>query len=104
MKIKKSDLIERLVVEMDNLSVNETSTKTKTETARETVNLFFDSIKEALKTGDRVEIRGFGSFHVKNYGGYTGRNPKTGQKVEVQPKRLPVFRAGRELKRIVDSK
>jgi len=104
MKLKKSALIERLVEEMGPFTDGETSSKVKTDTARETVNLFFDSIKEALKGGDRVEIRGFGSFHVKEYEGYTGRNPKTGVKVEVQPKRLPVFRAGRELKSMVDNK
>lgn len=102
MKLKKSALIEKLVEEMDSFADDETSTKVKTETARETVNLFFNSIKEALKSGDRVEIRGFGSFHVKEYEGYTGRNPKTGVRVEVLPKKLPVFRAGRELKTMVD--
>ncbi len=89
---------------MDIFTDFETSNKAKTDTARETVNLFFDSIKEALKGGDRVEIRGFGSFHVREYEGYTGRNPKTGARVEVQPKKLPVFRAGRELKAMVDQK
>jgi len=102
MKLKKSELIERLVVEMGSFT-DEASTKVKTDTARETVNLFFNSFKEALKSGDRVEIRGFGSFHVKEYEGYTGRNPKTGVKVEVQPKKLPVFRPGRELKTMVDN-
>ncbi len=103
MKLKKSALIEKLVSEMSSFS-DEISIKAKTDTARETVNLFFDSIKESLKTGDRVEIRGFGSFHVREYEGYTGRNPKTGEKVQVQPKKLPVFRAGRELKNMVDKK
>ncbi|NQU62690.1 MAG: integration host factor subunit beta [SAR324 cluster bacterium] len=102
MKLNKSTLIERLVEEMNSFTDIEISTKTKTETARETVNLFFNSIKESLAAGDRVEIRGFGSFNVKEYEGYTGRNPKTGVKVEVQPKKLPVFRAGRELKTMVD--
>jgi len=102
MKLKKSALIERLVEEMASFTDGETSSKVKTDTARETVNLFFGSIKEALKSGDRVEIRGFGSFHVKEYEGYTGRNPKTGVSVQVQPKRLPVFRPGRELKTMVD--
>ena len=104
MKLKKSVLIERLIEEMGSFTDGETSSKVKTDTARETVNLFFDSIKEALKGGDRVEIRGFGSFHVKEYEGYTGRNPKTGQSVEVKPKKLPVFRAGRELRSLVDQK
>jgi len=102
MKLKKSGLIEKLVEEMNTFTDEESSNKDKTEIARETVNLFFGSIKDSLKTGDRVEIRGFGSFHMKNYEGYTGRNPKTGAKVEVQPKKLPVFRAGRELRTMVD--
>ncbi len=104
MKLKKSELIDRLAIEMDSFTDFETSNKAKRDTARETVNLFFDSIKEALKGGDRVEIRGFGSFHVREYEGYTGRNPKTGERVEVQPKKLPVFRAGRELRSMVDQK
>ncbi|MBU2648227.1 MAG: HU family DNA-binding protein [bacterium] len=102
--MKKSELIEKLVKEMDNFTDEETSNKVKTEIARETVNLFFGSIKESLTAGDRVEIRGFGSFHVKEYDGYTGRNPKTGVKVAVQPKKLPVFRAGREMRQIVNKK
>jgi integration host factor subunit beta len=104
MKLKKSALIEKLTDEMNTFTEEETSHKVKTEIARETVNLFFNSIKESLAGGDRVEIRGFGSFHVKEYEGYTGRNPKTGAKVEVQPKKLPVFRAGRELRSLVDKK
>jgi len=75
----------------------------KTEIARETVNLFFNSIKDALQGGDRVEIRGFGSFSTKQYGEYIGRNPKTGEKVKVKPKKLPVFRPGRELRDIVNN-
>jgi len=104
MKLKKSALIEKLVIEMDNFTDEKTSNKIKTEIARDTVNLIFGSIKESLATGDRVEIRGFGSFHVKEYDGYIGRNPKTGVKVEVQPKKLPAFRPGRELRSLVDKK
>ncbi len=101
MKLKKSELIEKLASQMDGF-VEETGTKAKTDIARDAVNLFFTSIKDALVAGDRVELRGFGSFNVKNYNGYTGRNPKTGEKVEVQPKKLPAFRPGRELRKIVD--
>jgi len=100
MKLKKSKLIDKLAATIDT----DESDNQKTEIARETVNLFFDSIKDALKMGDRVEIRGFGSFNVKEYEGYIGRNPKTGETVEVKPKRLPVFRPGRELRKIVDGK
>lgn len=66
------------------------------------VNSFFDSVRDALLEGERVEIRGFGSFKVKDYSGYKGRNPKTGESVEVTSKKLPVFRAGKELKELVN--
>ncbi|MDT8447948.1 MAG: HU family DNA-binding protein [bacterium] len=100
--MKKSQLIEQLVQEMEDFAI-ESNSKQKTEIARETVNLFFNSIKEAVGNGDRVEIRGFGSFTTKEYGEYTGRNPKTGEKVRVAPKQLPVFRPGRELRDMVNS-
>ena len=63
-----------------------------------TVRIFFEKIKIALKAGDKVEIRGFGSFTLKKYKGYFGRNPKTGDRVEVKPKQLPVFRTGKDLR------
>ena len=62
------------------------------------VRIFFDRIKAALSAGDKVEIRGFGSFTLKKYKGYIGRNPKTGETVEVKPKQLPVFRTGKNLR------
>ena len=62
------------------------------------VRIFFDRIKAALSAGDKVEIRGFGSFTLKKYKGYIGRNPKTGETVEVKPKQLPVFRTGEDLR------
>ena len=62
------------------------------------VRIFFDRIKAALSAGDKVEIRGFGSFTLKKYKGYIGRNPKTGETVEVNPKQLPVFRTGKDLR------
>ena len=62
------------------------------------VRIFFDRIKAALSAGDKVEIRGFGSFTLKKYKGYLGRNPKTGETVEVKPKQLPVFRTGKDLR------
>ena len=101
MKLKKSQLIEKLAIDMEDLG-DEASNKKKSEIARDAVNLFFSSIKDAVIEGDRVEIRGFGSFSMKNYEAYVGRNPKTGDKVEVSPKKLPVFRPGRELREIVD--
>ncbi len=74
---------------------------TKTE-ATAVVNLFFDEMKNALVNGDRVEIRGLCSFFVKKYKSYTGRNPKTGEHVKIKPKKLPVFKCGKELKERVD--
>lgn len=73
------------------------------EEAHIIVNIFFTSMKDALLDNNRVEIRGFGSFKIKEYEGYSGRNPKTGQKVNVVPKKLPFFRAGKELKEFVNS-
>jgi integration host factor subunit beta len=67
------------------------------------VDLFFDSMSEALAKGDRVEIRGLCSFYVKEYRSYRGRNPKTGESVWVAPKKLPFFKSGKELKERVDS-
>ena len=66
------------------------------------VDLFFDKISSALADGDRVEIRGLCSFFVKEYKSYQGRNPITGESVQVAPKKLPFFKCGQELKRRVD--
>lgn len=90
--MNKSELIATLADECD-LSMDDSSLM---------VNTFIDSIKQSLQEGNRVEIRGFGSFKMKDYGGYTGRNPKTGELVEVQPKRLPFFRTGKELKEFLN--
>ena len=72
--------------------------------AAQVVEIFFVSMAEALQQGDRVEIRGFGSFVSKHYDAYEGRNPKTGAKILVPEKRLPFFKVGKELKRRVDLK
>jgi len=69
--------------------------------AKIAVDTIIDSIKNAIIEGERVEIRGFGSFTVRNYKGYKGRNPKTGEVVEVNPKRLPYFKVGKELKDMI---
>jgi len=68
------------------------------------VDLFFDEMSKALASSDRVEIRGLCSFYVKKYKAYTGRNPKTGEKVKIKPKKLPFFKCGKELKERVDKK
>ena len=70
--------------------------------AAEVVRIFFSAMTDAMVSGDRVEIRGFCSFHMKEYKSYTGRNPKTGKKVQIPPKRLPFFKCGKELKERVD--
>ncbi len=70
---------------------------------KEIVKVFFDEISNALTNNDRVEIRSFGSFKVKNYDGYTGHNPKTGEPIKVKSKKLPFFKCGRELKDRVDT-
>jgi integration host factor subunit beta len=70
--------------------------------AEKIVDIFFNTMADALADGERVEIRGFGSIFVKNYKSYTGRNPKTGDPVKVKPKKLPFFRCGKELKERVD--
>jgi integration host factor subunit beta len=71
--------------------------------AKVIVDTIFNGMKDSLVKGERIEIRGFGSFMVKNYQGYTGRNPKTGRLVDVRAKRLPFFKVGKELKEKVDS-
>lgn len=66
-------------------------------TAEEVVNLLFDSMRQALCDGGRIEIRGFGSFKAKHYPGYLGRNPRTGEEIRVSPKVLPVFKVSKGL-------
>jgi len=66
--------------------------------SEEIVNTVFDSMTEAMLSGDRIEIRGFGSFVINEYKSYTGRNPKTGESIDVKPKKLPFFKVGKELK------
>jgi integration host factor subunit beta len=70
--------------------------------AEDVVHLIFDTMTDTLVRGDRIEIRGLGSFTVKNYGAYTGRNPRTGESIYVKPKRLPFFKVGKELRERVD--
>ena len=91
--MNKSELVKALA-DQANSSLDE---------ATLVVNTFVDSMKDSLLEGGRVEIRGFGSFKVKEYGSYAGRNPRTGEKVAVEPKRLPFFRAGKELKEYLNA-
>jgi integration host factor subunit beta len=92
--MNKSDLI-------DAISLKENLTD---KNAFEIVNLIFDGFTDALKKGGRIEIRGFGSFSVREYGAYTGRNPKTGAKTKVDSKRLAFFKVGKELKERVNGR
>ena len=91
--MNKSQLIEALA-KQENLTLK------KAEMA---VNAIFENIMEALAENERVEIRSFGSFKVKFYDGYRGRNPKTGDIIEVEGKKLPFFKVGKELAELVDS-
>ena len=90
--MNKSQLIERLA-KHEGLTVKNTAS---------VVNVVFDSIAESLGDANRVEIRGFGSFKVKDYSSYQGRNPKTGEVIQVREKKLPYFKVGKELKERVD--
>jgi integration host factor subunit beta len=92
--MNKSDLIEELSI-IESLPER---------IATEIVNLVFDGFTETLKKGGRIEIRGFGNFTVREYGAYTGRNPKTGEKTQVEPKKLPFFKVGKELKERVNGR
>jgi integration host factor subunit beta len=86
--MNKSGLIEA-VASKANLTVTQ---------ADRVINTVFDSMADALISGNRIEVRGFGSFEVRDYVGYTGRNPKSGELVDVRPKKLPFFKVGKELK------
>ncbi|NRA66434.1 MAG: integration host factor subunit beta [Pseudobacteriovorax sp.] len=89
----KSELIESLAERADITLAK----------AEEVVDLFFNGVTDTLAQGNRVEIRGFGAFTVREYKSYTGRNPKTGEQITVPPKRLPFWKTGQELKQRVDS-
>lgn len=91
--MNKSELIETLAVN------NGISYKR----AEEVINTIFDAMASAMLSGERIEIRGFGSFVIKEYKAYMGRNPKTGDAIAVKPKKLPFFKVGKELKERVSS-
>ena len=89
----RSDLIEKLAIE-----------KNISNTVAESIVLeIFGSMTDTLIAGNRIEIRGFGSFEIREYDGYTARNPKTGEQIEVKPKKLPFFKTGKDLKERIDS-
>ncbi|MGQ4807128.1 DNA-binding protein HU 1 [Candidatus Entotheonellaceae bacterium PAL068K] len=89
----KAELVEKVAKETE-------LTKKQTETI---VNILFNSIIEALRQGDKVELRGFGSFRIRQRNPREGRNPKTGDTVHIPAKQVPFFKAGKELREIVDN-
>jgi len=91
--MNKSQLVEALAKE-EKLTI---------KTAEEVVNTFFREMEKSLIGGNRIEVRGLGSFKIKKYDSYNGRNPKTGKLIKVNGKRLPFFKVGRELKERVDA-
>ncbi len=92
--MNKSDLIDFMT----------TKTNEPRKRIEDMINLIFDAMTETLAKGNRIEIRGFGSFVNKSYGSYTGRNPRTGESIKVEPKKLPFFKVGKELRMRVDGK
>ncbi len=90
--MNKSELI-KVLASKENLTAVEAS---------KIVNLIFNGFKKAMINGERIEIRGFGSIVMREYKTYTGRNPKTGDKVEIKPKRLPHFKVGKEWKEMIN--
>jgi integration host factor subunit beta len=90
----KSELIEQLAQRANGVTH---------KVSEVVVNTIFQCMKDALADGERIEIRGFGSIKVKDYLSYTGRNPKTGERILVPSKRLPFFKVGKELRERVDS-
>src|SRR5438045_9113198 len=91
--LTKADLMQ------EGLNMNELTRK-ESETIVETI---FDSIIAALQKGEKIEIRGFGSFRTRERRGRVGRNPKTGEKVEVRAKKIPYFKPSKELKDFVNN-
>ena len=92
LSMTKSELI-------DAMATRSQLTKARAELV---VNCVFEAMTEALQRGEGIEIRGFGSFTVRPYKAYSGRNPRTGAPVPVAPKRLPFFKVGKELKELVN--
>ncbi len=91
--MNKSELIEALAQDI-NVPHREAAAIT---------NTVIDTMTEALAKGENIEIRGFGSFVIKDYESYEGRNPKTGKKIKVKPKKLPFFKVGKDLRERVNT-
>ena len=84
----KSDLIENLALQRD----------IPMKRAEQVINEIFAAMQQSLLNDERIEVRGFGSFEIREYEGYKGRNPKTGETIDVKPKKLPFFKVGKELR------
>lgn len=91
--MNKSGLVEKLA-EKSGLQLPQ---------SEQVVALIIKKMQEAMVGGGRIEIRGFGSFVVREYGSYQGRNPKTGEAIQVAPKKLPFFKVGKELRERIDT-
>jgi len=91
--MNKSDLVQALA-DGQNATVKD---------ATEIVNTIITAMTESLKNGENIELRGFGSFTVKEYRSYIGRNPKTGEKITVKPKKTPYFKPGKDLREAVNN-
>lgn len=91
--MNKSDLVDSVAGKLQNLTARDVEM---------IVNIIFDSMTNALSDGDRIEIRGFGSFEVRVRKARKGRNPKTGQSVDLTVRRVPFFKVGKELKELVN--
>jgi integration host factor subunit beta len=87
---------------LDLIQAPRDATDLTKQEAEKVVTVFFNDMAGALAKGERVEIRRFCSLFVKEYESYIGRNPKTGERVKIKSKRLPVFKPGKELKERVD--
>jgi integration host factor subunit beta len=90
----KSDLVEQ-IAELKNLPKGR---------AAAVVDMVFEAKEQAMARNERIEVRGLGSFEIRNYGAYKGRNPRTGDSVAVKPKRLPFFKVGKDLKDLINAK
>ena len=88
----KSEVIEELAAEL-NIEIHE---------ARDIVNTILTAMLDALVKGDSIQLRGFGTFSIRKYESYVGRNPKTGERATVKPKKLPFFKPGKHLAQAVD--
>jgi integration host factor beta subunit len=91
----KNDLIKKLQEELKTYALKDVSY---------VVNIIFDSMVDAIKRGERIELRGFGSFEVRERKPRMGRNPKSGAQVKLQERKVPFFKTGKELRIMVDNK